>query len=177
MTFPFRCWRPVRAKPSSAVYEHMCAMIGRLEMERLQRSGSLTRADRRGEHPHRHLATFHGTLQADAYAGLIGCMIVAAFGKLLARRMCDRKFFDPSSTRFSYCDRGPLSESVSYMPLRMRFAVARPMNGSAYPKADRGPYESRCTNGSKHHSRSCVVSRRWPRRSAMRSGAGLPWLC
>jgi transposase len=25
--------------------------------------------DRRGEHPHRHLATFHGTLQADGYAG------------------------------------------------------------------------------------------------------------
>jgi transposase len=25
--------------------------------------------DRRGEHPHRHLAAFHGTLQADGYAG------------------------------------------------------------------------------------------------------------
>jgi hypothetical protein len=70
MTRRFRCWRQVLAKPNSVACGHMFEMIGRP-------AGDLAPAtvwfvyspDRKGEHPHRHLATSLGTLQADGYAG------------------------------------------------------------------------------------------------------------
>jgi hypothetical protein len=56
-------------KPNWAACGRMFAMIGRLAIGRLQRSGFAYSPDRRGKHPHRHLASFSCTLQADAYAG------------------------------------------------------------------------------------------------------------
>jgi hypothetical protein len=50
------------------------------------RFGSPT-PDRKGEHQGRHLEKFHGTLQADAYAGFNQLYEMAGFDKLRAGRM------------------------------------------------------------------------------------------
>jgi transposase len=50
--------------------------------------------DRRGEHPHRHLATFHGTLQADAYAGFNRLYDSGRIREAACWAHVRRKFFD-----------------------------------------------------------------------------------
>jgi transposase len=50
--------------------------------------------DRRGEHPHRHLATFHGTLQADAYAGFNRLYDTGRVREAACWAHVRRKFFD-----------------------------------------------------------------------------------
>lgn len=69
-------------------------VTGQPVMLHLPRYGFTYSPDRRGQHPHRHLATFQDTLQADGYAG---------FNRLYdSGRICEaacwahvrRKFFD-----------------------------------------------------------------------------------
>ena len=50
--------------------------------------------DRRGEHPHRHLAMFQGTLQADAYAGFIRLYDTGRVREAACWAHVRRKFFD-----------------------------------------------------------------------------------
>jgi transposase len=50
--------------------------------------------DRRGEHPHRHLATFHGTLQADGYAGFNRLYDSGRIREAACWAHVRRKFFD-----------------------------------------------------------------------------------
>jgi hypothetical protein len=50
--------------------------------------------DRRGEHPHRHLATFTGTLQADAYAGFNRLYDSGRIREAACWAHVRRKFFD-----------------------------------------------------------------------------------
>lgn len=50
--------------------------------------------DRRGEHPHRHLAAFHGTLQADAYAGFNRLYASGRVREAACWAHVRRKFFD-----------------------------------------------------------------------------------
>lgn len=50
--------------------------------------------DRRGEHPHRHLATFNGTLQADGYAGFNRLYDSGRIGEAACWAHVRRKFFD-----------------------------------------------------------------------------------
>jgi hypothetical protein len=50
--------------------------------------------DRRGEHPHRHLATFQGTLQADAYAGFNRLYDNGRIREAACWVHARRKFFD-----------------------------------------------------------------------------------
>jgi transposase len=50
--------------------------------------------DRRGEHPHRHLATFHGTLQADGYAGFNRLYDSGRMQEAACWAHVRRKFFD-----------------------------------------------------------------------------------
>jgi transposase len=50
--------------------------------------------DRRGEHPHRHLAVFHGTLQADAYAGFNRLYDSGRIREAACWAHVRRKFFD-----------------------------------------------------------------------------------
>jgi len=50
--------------------------------------------DRRGEHPHRHLATFHGTLQADGYAGFNRLYDSGRIQEAACWAHVRRKFFD-----------------------------------------------------------------------------------
>jgi hypothetical protein len=50
--------------------------------------------DRRGEHPHRHLTTFHGTLQADAYAGFNRLYDSGRIREAACWAHVRRKFFD-----------------------------------------------------------------------------------
>ena len=60
-----RCWP--RRRPRSALMGYV-ATIGR-SAARTRRQLLLLLADRGGEHPERHLASFAGIVQADAYAG------------------------------------------------------------------------------------------------------------
>jgi transposase len=50
--------------------------------------------DRRGEHPNRHLATFHGTLQADGYAGFNRLYESGRMQEAACWAHLRRKFFD-----------------------------------------------------------------------------------
>jgi transposase len=50
--------------------------------------------DRRGEHPHRHLATFQGTLQADGYAGFNRLYESGRMQEAACWAHVRRKFFD-----------------------------------------------------------------------------------
>ena len=50
--------------------------------------------DRRGEHPHRHLATFQGTLQADGYAGFNRLYDSGRIREAACWAHVRRKFFD-----------------------------------------------------------------------------------
>ena len=50
--------------------------------------------DRRGEHPHRHLASFRGTLQADAYAGFNRLYDSGRIQEAACWAHVRRKFFD-----------------------------------------------------------------------------------
>jgi transposase len=50
--------------------------------------------DRKGEHPHRHLADFHGTLQADAYAGFNRLYDTGRIQESGCWAHVRRKFFD-----------------------------------------------------------------------------------
>ena len=50
--------------------------------------------DRRGEHPHRHLAAFKGTLQADAYAGFNRLYDIGRIQEAACWAHVRRKFFD-----------------------------------------------------------------------------------
>jgi transposase len=50
--------------------------------------------DRRGEHPHRHLAEFNGTLQADAYAGFNRLYDTGRIQEAACWAPVRRKFFD-----------------------------------------------------------------------------------
>lgn len=50
--------------------------------------------DRRGEHPHRHLAAFHGTLQADGYAGFNRLYDSGRIREAACWAHVRRKFFD-----------------------------------------------------------------------------------
>jgi transposase len=50
--------------------------------------------DRRGEHPHRHLAEFKGTLQADAYAGFNRLYDTGRIQEAACWAHARRKFFD-----------------------------------------------------------------------------------
>src|SRR6185437_2751917 len=50
--------------------------------------------DRRGEHPHRHLAAFHGTLQADGYAGFNRLYDSGGIIEAACWAHVRRKFFD-----------------------------------------------------------------------------------
>jgi hypothetical protein len=50
--------------------------------------------DRRGEHPHRHLADFNGTLQADAYAGFNRLYASGRIQEAACWAHVRRKFFD-----------------------------------------------------------------------------------
>jgi len=50
--------------------------------------------DRRGEHPHRHLADFKGTLQADAYAGFNRLYDTGRIQEAACWAHVRRKFFD-----------------------------------------------------------------------------------
>jgi transposase len=50
--------------------------------------------DRRGEHPHRHLADFKGTLQADAYAGFNRLYDTGRIDEAACWAHVRRKFFD-----------------------------------------------------------------------------------
>jgi transposase len=50
--------------------------------------------DRRGEHPHRHLAAFKGTLQADAYAGFNRLYDTGRIREAACWAHVRRKFFD-----------------------------------------------------------------------------------
>jgi hypothetical protein len=50
--------------------------------------------DRRGEHPHRHLATFQGALQADAYAGFNRLYDSGRIQEAACWAHVRRKFFD-----------------------------------------------------------------------------------
>jgi len=50
--------------------------------------------DRRGEHPHRHLATFQGTLQADGYAGFNRLYDSGRIQEAACWAHVRRKFFD-----------------------------------------------------------------------------------
>ena len=50
--------------------------------------------DRRGEHPHRHLAAFQGTLQADAYAGFNRLYTSGRVREAACWAHVRRKFFD-----------------------------------------------------------------------------------
>jgi transposase len=51
-------------------------------------------SDRRGEHPHRHLAEFNGTLQADAYAGFNRLYDSGRIQEAACWAHVRRKFFD-----------------------------------------------------------------------------------
>jgi hypothetical protein len=50
--------------------------------------------DRRGEHPHRHLTEFTGTLQADAYAGFNRLYDTGRIQEAACWAHVRRKFFD-----------------------------------------------------------------------------------
>jgi transposase len=57
--------------------------------------------DRRGEHPHRHLAEFKGTLQADAYAGFNRLYESGRIQEAACWAHVRRKFFDLQETHAS----------------------------------------------------------------------------
>ena len=57
--------------------------------------------DRRGEHPHRHLATFQGTLQADGYAGFNRLYDSGRIREAACWAHVRRKFFDLQQTHAS----------------------------------------------------------------------------
>jgi transposase len=81
--------------------------------------------DRKGEHPHRHLADFHGTLQADAYAGFNRLMSGAS--SLTCMRHIHRRL---QPKRWN--------KSALYMRLKVRSAVVRRMNADENGKLDPG---------------------------------------
>lgn len=60
-------WRRASAGPAGS--GRMCGMSGRLPCLRHLRRSIAPLANRRGEHPQRHLAAFAGILQADRYSG------------------------------------------------------------------------------------------------------------
>src|SRR5581483_11025273 len=89
--------------------------------------------DRKGEHPHRHLKTFRGTLQADGYAGFNRLYDDGRFQEAACWTHVRRKFFDLHQAHAS-----PIAiEAVErigqlYLIESEKSVVGRRMNGSGH---------------------------------------------
>ena len=92
--------------------------------------------DRRGEHPHRHLAAFHGTLQADGYAGFNRLYDSDRIREAACWAHMRRKFFDLHQAHASPIATEAVERSVSYTRLKVRSAAAHPRNGNECATVD-----------------------------------------
>ncbi len=92
--------------------------------------------DRKGEHPHRHLATFAGTLQADGYAGFNRLYDSGRIREAACWAHVRRKFFDIHQAHASPLPKKRSSASGSCMRLKAKSVALCRSNVSRYGRRE-----------------------------------------
>lgn len=117
-------------------------------------------AESTGEHPQRHLKSFKGVLQADAYRDLMRCTLTARSGKRHAGRMCGASSL--ICTKRADCPLQPKQsgELALYTRLRHLSGASRHRNAKRHETPEPALYWSVCTAGCR--KRSAVYRRNRP---------------
>ena len=131
--------------------------------------------DRKGEHPKRHLESFEGTLQADAYAGFhhlydTGSITEAACWAHARRKFHEIHVAHPSPTTTEAIER---IAALYAIEKEIRAAAPRSCEETSDRQEPRRCSQA-CKPGLRTRSRSSRRSPTWRRPSATRSRAGVP---
>jgi len=128
--------------------------------------------NRRGEHPQRHLASFAGILQADAYAGFDALYAGGRIREAACWAHVRRKFYDIHQAQAPRWRPQPWRALAHSMWSKATFAVSRPNSGGRCARRGLARCSPTCAGGWTIRCAESHRNRHWPKRSAMPRRAG-----